>query len=69
MGFDFSDFANSYISDLKATLDNISMASLEAFWNIVELTRQEGGSVHFIGNGEVLQLLPIVLAIGQKNSN
>ena len=51
MGFDFSDFANSYISDLKVTLDNISMDSLEAFWNIVELTRQEGGSVHFIGNG------------------
>ena len=51
MGFDFSDFANSYISDLKATLDSISMDSLEAFWNIVELTRQEGGSVHFIGNG------------------
>ena len=49
MGFDFSDFANSYISDLKATLDSISMDSLEAFWNIVELTRQEGGSVHFIG--------------------
>ena len=51
MGFDFSDFANSYISDLKGTLDNIPMASLEAFWNVVELTRQEGGSVHFIGNG------------------
>ena len=51
MGFDFSEFANSYISDLKATLDNIPMASLEAFWNVVELTRQEGGSVHFIGNG------------------
>ena len=51
MGFDFSDFANSYISDLKATLDNIPMVSLEAFWNVVELTRQEGGSVHFIGNG------------------
>ena len=51
MGFDFSDFANSYISDLKTTLDNIPMASLEAFWNVVELTRQEGGSVHFIGNG------------------
>ena len=51
MGFDFSDFANSYISDLKTTLDNIPIASLEAFWNVVELTRQEGGPVHFIGNG------------------
>ena len=27
------------------------MSSLEAFWNLVELTKQEGGSVHFIGNG------------------
>ena len=51
MGFDFSDFANSYIDDLKRTLDNIPMSSLEAFWNLVELTKQEGGSVHFIGNG------------------
>ena len=27
------------------------MSSLEAFWEIVEKTRNEGGSVHFIGNG------------------
>ena len=39
MGFDFSDFADSYISDLKHALDNIPISSLEAFW------------VHFIGNG------------------
>ena len=51
MGFDFSDFAKSYISDLKLALENIPMDSLEAFWNLVEITRKEGGSVHFIGNG------------------
>ena len=51
MGFDFSDFADSYISDLKHALDNIPKSSLEAFWEIVEITRNEGGSVHFIGNG------------------
>ena len=51
MGFDFSDFADSYISDLKHALDNIPISSLEAFWEIVEKTRNEGGSVHFIGNG------------------
>ena len=51
MGFDFSDFANSYISDLKRALDDISMESLQAFWELVELTKKEGGSVHFIGNG------------------
>ena len=51
MGFDFSDFADSYIRDLKQALDDISMDSLEAFWELVELTRKEGGSVHFIGNG------------------
>ena len=51
MGFDFSDFANSYIRDLKQALDDISMESLESFWELVEITRKEGGSVHFIGNG------------------
>ena len=51
MGFDFSDFAGSYIGDLKQALDDISMVSLEAFWELVELTRKDGGSVHFIGNG------------------
>jgi D-sedoheptulose 7-phosphate isomerase len=51
MGFDFSDFAGTYISDLKQALDEISMDSLTDFWELVELTREEGGSVHFIGNG------------------
>ncbi len=51
MGFDFSEFADSSISDLKHGLDNIPMSSLEALWEIVEITRNDGGSVHFIGNG------------------
>ena len=51
MGFDFSDFADSYISDLKQALDDISMDSLKQFWELVELTKKEGGSIHFIGNG------------------
>jgi D-sedoheptulose 7-phosphate isomerase len=51
MGFDFSDFADSYINDLKKALDDISMDSLKGFWELVELTKKEGGSIHFIGNG------------------
>jgi len=32
MGFDFSDFAGSYIGDLKQALDDISMDSLKQVW-------------------------------------
>jgi hypothetical protein len=34
MGFDFSDFADSYISDLKQALDDISMDSLKAILGV-----------------------------------
>ena len=51
MSFDFDDFAESYIADLKNALDGISKDSLREFWRMVENTRDGGGSVHFIGNG------------------
>ena len=51
MGFDFDDFAGSYIADLKNALNGISNDSLREFWRMVESTRDRGGSVHFIGNG------------------
>ena len=51
MTFDFDEFANSYISDLKRTLDELSMDSVSSFWEMVENVRVSGGSVHFIGNG------------------
>ena len=51
MSFDFDEFADSYIADLKNALDGISKDSLREFWRMVENTRDGGGSVHFIGNG------------------
>ena len=51
MTFDFEEFANSYISDLKRTLDELPMGSVSSFWEMVENVRVSGGSVHFIGNG------------------
>ena len=51
MGFDFSVFTNSYIDDLKKALDGLPRESLGAFWQQVESTISESGSVHFIGNG------------------
>ena len=51
MTFDFEEFANSYISDLKRTLDELPMGAVSSFWEMVETVRSSGGSVHFIGNG------------------
>ena len=51
MSFDFDEFADSYIADLKNALDGIPRDSLREFWRMVESTRDGGGSVHFIGNG------------------
>ncbi|MAR41653.1 MAG: hypothetical protein CMA43_00490 [Euryarchaeota archaeon] len=51
MAFDFEEFANSYISDLKRTLDELPMDAVSSFWEMVETVRSSGGSVHFIGNG------------------
>lgn len=51
MEFDFSDFTNSYIDDLKTTLDALPRAQLESFWRQVEATISSGGSIHFLGNG------------------
>ena len=51
MSFDFEEFANSYISDLKRTLSELPMGPISSFWRMVEEVRSSGGSVHFIGNG------------------
>ena len=48
MSFDFEEFANSYISDLRETLGNLPMGPLFDFWRMVEETRSSDGSVHFI---------------------
>ena len=43
MEFDFSDFTNSYIDDLKTALDALPRAQLESFWLQVEATISSGG--------------------------
>ena len=49
--FEFDEFVDSYIADLKTALDGIPRASLKEFWKLVERTRSADGSIHFLGNG------------------
>ncbi len=51
MGFQFDEFADAYLTNLRQALDELPKDALRAFWEQVEATRSEGGSVHFIGNG------------------
>ena len=51
VSFEFDEFVNSYIADLKQALDGLSRGSLREFWKMVESTRAHDGSIHFIGNG------------------
>jgi len=51
MGFDFTDFAESYASSLVETIEKLPMSEIEKFWILVEDARKDGRTVHFIGNG------------------
>ena len=51
MGFDFNEFTDSYISDLKSALDSLPRSPLERFWRLVEETMDCEACIHFIGNG------------------
>tara|TARA_B100000029_G_scaffold259080_1_gene255764 strand:- start:721 stop:1353 length:633 start_codon:yes stop_codon:yes gene_type:complete len=51
MGFDFNEFADSYISDLKGALDSLPRSPLEKFWQMVGHVHESGACIHFIGNG------------------
>lgn len=51
MSFDFDEFTDSYIADLKQALDGLPRGPLREFWRMVESTRSGDGSIHFIGNG------------------
>ena len=51
VSFDFDEFSDSYIADLKQTLDDLPRGPLREFWQMVENTRANDGSIHFIGNG------------------
>ena len=51
MGFDFTEFAESYAASLTDTLSKLPFSSMEKLWEIVESARDQGSTVHFIGNG------------------
>ena len=51
VSFDFDEFTDSYIADLKQALDGLSRGKLREFWQMIENTRANDGSIHFIGNG------------------
>tara|TARA_B100000287_G_C20580416_1_gene760121 strand:+ start:365 stop:958 length:594 start_codon:yes stop_codon:yes gene_type:complete len=51
MGFNFTEFAESYTSSLAETLSNLPFSNMEKLWEIIEAARSQGSTVHFIGNG------------------
>ena len=51
MSFDFTEFADSYISNLKEALDSLPRSNLEQFWKLVEQAHESNSCIHFIGNG------------------
>lgn len=51
MSFDFTEFANSYVTALVETMEKLPISKLEEFWNLVEEARENSTTVHFIGNG------------------
>jgi len=51
MSFDFTEFAKSYAESLNDTLAKLPYSSMEKLWKIVEKAREQGSTVHFIGNG------------------
>ena len=51
MGFDFTEFARSYAASLTDTLEKLPFSSMKKLWEIVERAREQGSTVHFIGNG------------------
>ncbi|MEO2120909.1 MAG: SIS domain-containing protein [Candidatus Poseidoniia archaeon] len=48
---DSSIFAQDYLADLKAALDLLDLGQIHAFSAAVEGVMDNGGTVHFIGNG------------------
>tara|TARA_B110000967_G_C18898683_1_gene572806 strand:- start:2285 stop:2884 length:600 start_codon:yes stop_codon:yes gene_type:complete len=51
MSFNFEDFTKSYISNLISTLEGISQHELKQLWIAVEDARNNGKTIHLIGNG------------------
>ena len=51
MATDFTEFANSYIRDIKKALDHLSIGKLNDLYSLVLGATSSGSTVHFIGNG------------------
>ena len=51
MSFNFSNFAEEYVSDLCRTLTNMNKDSISLFMDLVQEQIDRKGTVHFIGNG------------------
>ena len=49
--FNARTFANAYIDDLQNALSNLDLDAVDAFVAAVEGVMDNGGTVHFIGNG------------------
>lgn len=51
MADDFTEFANSYLADLKSTLENLPTTEISNLYSMVIDACNQGATVHFIGNG------------------
>jgi D-sedoheptulose 7-phosphate isomerase len=49
--FDFSEFMDGYIADLSRALNSLSRESVELLYTEMLKVMDNGGKVHFIGNG------------------
>ena len=49
--FDFSEFMDSYVADLSRALNSLSRESVGLLFSEMLQVMDNGGKVHFIGNG------------------
>ncbi len=49
--YDFGEFMSAYVEDLGKALTSLDKESIAAFTDAVESVMDNGGTVHFIGNG------------------
>ena len=49
--FDFSEFMDSYVADLSRALNSLSRDSVGMLFSEMLQVMDNGGKVHFIGNG------------------
>ena len=49
--FNFPNFMNEYVADLAKALSGLDMKPIQDFVDAVESVMDNGGTIHFIGNG------------------